>query len=116
MWTYSQLGFWSTVATQDADVLAVRGRDKRDMRRLQMLLVVLGNDMPEILGGVGSDYPFRILVARSAFADVMGTLATHLQYANFKAEVEAVQGISRARLYSRLWAVTRELEEVGEDD
>jgi hypothetical protein len=116
MWIYSQLGFFSVVmASDDFDVLVVGGRVRRDMVRLQKLLVILGHNMPEILEDAWSDYRFRVRVSRSAYAEAVAALVTALDYESFLWAVSEVQGEHRTSVYRKLKLITHTLTEAEDD-
>jgi hypothetical protein len=112
MWVYSQLGFFSVVMSHDPAVLVVGGRVRRDLERLQQLLVILGRDPPEILEDAWSDYRFRVPLSRSVYAEVVAALVTTIDYAGFVAAVAEVQGDQRASIYKKLALITHTLTEV----
>jgi hypothetical protein len=67
--------------------------------------------MGEIIENEGTDYPYRIYVNQSAWAEVMAEMATGIDYPNFKESVMKSQGPERAHLYSRVWSILYGAEE-----
>jgi hypothetical protein len=112
MWTYSAIGFHSVVMSHDPDVLVVGARVRRDVERLQQLLVILGHDLPEILEDAWSDYRFRVLLSRSAYAQALAALVTAIDYESFVRAVAEVQGEHRALVYDKLALISTTLGEV----
>ena len=116
MWIYSAIGFHSAVATDDQDVLMVRGRVRQDLVRLQGLLAALGHEPPEILEWELRDYPYRVLIPRSAWAEVLRALAAAVDYTNWKQAVAEIQGAERATCYDQLWLITRTLMDIDDGE
>jgi hypothetical protein len=112
MWVYSSIGFHSVVMSDDPDVLVVGARVRRDVERLQQLLVILGHDLPEILEDAWSDYRFRVLLSRSAYAQALAALVTAIDYESFVRAVAKVQGEHRALVYDKLALISTTLGEV----
>ena len=101
MWVFTTYGFFSAVCARkgngkygqpvDPDRIMIRAR-------LRSHLDALLKRFPELLGGIeiqtftGTDYAFRIFVAKPAWAAVLAALAEETDYDNFKAEVALHQG------------------------
>jgi hypothetical protein len=115
MWVYSSIGFHSVVMSDDPDVLVVRGRVRRDLERVQQLLLVLGHGPLEILESKWRDYPYRILAARGEWADVLGALAASVDYRNFKNAVGQIQEPEREICYQKLALITRTLTDLDDE-
>jgi hypothetical protein len=99
------------------EVLAVRARVERDIEDLRQAYA------PELGPTVqldGRDYPYRAYISKEEFAAVMVRLVLDLNYSSFKSIVSDEQGISRARLYSRIWSIMngaeQKLEAAGRDE
>lgn len=105
MWVFTEIGFFSAVASPDngATKVAVRARVKQDAERLVALLVELGHAAPDVLQLKGRDYPYRVIIEREMWAHVMDELSTRIDYGNFKSHVSKVDGYERSSLYSRVW-------------
>jgi hypothetical protein len=115
VWIYSQLGFFSVVKSDNPDVLVVGGRVRRDLERLQQILLILGHDPPEILEDAWSDYRFRVRLSRSACAEVLAALVTAIDYESFMWAVAEVQGEHRSLVYQKLALISTTLGEVEDD-
>jgi hypothetical protein len=113
MWLLTTIGFFSIVekpGDREAGRLTIRARVRGDLERLRAeVLPGLG----PIEEGGGTDYAFRAVAPRAEVAAAMATLATTLDYANFKDAVAARQGVGREAVYGRVWKVLRDLGEEG---
>jgi hypothetical protein len=101
MWVFTKYGFFSAVCARkgsgtygqpvDPDRIMIRAR-------LRSHLDALLTRFPDVLGGneiqtfPGSDYAFRIFVAKSDWSMVLAALAEETDYDNFKAEVARHRG------------------------
>lgn len=125
MWTMTPTGFFSAVQHKtDPTLLVVRTRDHGDAERLEDWyvnwlsdLAALGQampaaalPMPEIATHEWSDYPWRVIMPRSAYGAFMAEQVEDLDYGNFKDQVKAVQGPMRANVYGSVWAALLRLE------
>lgn len=113
MWIFTTDGFYSTVQHKDnPDLVMVRSRSRDDLERLiEALPIVMGRSEPEILEYVGSDYAYRIFIPRDYWIAYVASAAGHLNYTNFKAEVQwrgETRGDERVKLrlraYHDIWA------------
>lgn len=96
MWIFTKYGFFSAVCARegsgrhgqpvDLDRIMIRAR-------LRSHLESLLKRFPEALGGSeiqtfpGTDYAFRIFVAKPVWSEVLAALAEETDYDNFKAAV-----------------------------
>ncbi len=101
MWVFTKYGFFSAVCARkgsgehgqpvDPDRIMIRAR-------LRSHLDALLNRFPDVLAGIeiqtfsGTDYAYRIFVAKSVWLDVATAIAAEIDYDNFKAEVARHQG------------------------
>ena len=101
MWVFTKYGFFSAVCARkgswehgqpaDPDRIMIRAR-------LRSHLDALLNRFPDVLAGIeiqtfpGTDYAYRIFVAKSVWSDVATAIAAEIDYDNFKAEVARHQG------------------------
>jgi hypothetical protein len=101
MWVFTKYGFFSAVCARkgsgtygqpvDPDRIMIRAR-------LRSHLDALLTRFPDVLGGneiqtfPGSDYAFRIFVAKSDWSIALAALAEETDYDNFKAEVARYRG------------------------
>lgn len=66
--------------------------------------------MGRITESTKSDYQFRAKVSKADLAQAMVHLVSSIGYANFKNEVQAVQGKDRAKFYGKVWTQLYELQ------
>jgi len=104
MWLFTPFGFFSIVAKEPGDVLAVRARFREDLDRLRE--GYLPTMTPTVSRG-GSDYPYRAFVERSQFQRALRRIVEGLTYDNFKSEVGRTLGKDRKRLYQAVWRVMK---------
>ena len=110
MWLLTTIGLYSVVAQRDdPDLMIVRARTRGDIEGLSNRYLPVG----EIDEETGTDYPFRIFVARDEFERAAAALARDIDYDNFKNAVAARQGHGRADLYHDVWALLRRLQYVA---
>ena len=117
MWMFTTIGFFSAVQVKPelhekleldesrAPWVMVRARVREDLVNLGEVCVRTGQEVHEILEWEGRDYPYRVIMPRSQWAVLVGTLAVEIDYPNFKSEVTKVQGRYRHTLYGRVWGV-----------
>lgn len=106
MWIATKYGFYSAVSKGPKGSVCVRARVESDLENLRQFLPAMG----EIIKNAGTDYPYRIYVNQSAWAEVMAEMATGIDYSNFKDEVAKTQGSARAHVYGDVWWNLQELE------
>ena len=107
MWMLTTIGFFSVVEdSEDADRLLVRARVREDLERLR------DTHLPDlhIVENAGSDYRFRAYVERGQWVWAAMSMASEIDYSNFKNAVAQRQGLVRARIYSRVWHELYELQ------
>ena len=107
MWVFTTQGFYSVVAHRDdPDLVLVRARSDEDLEALR-------KQIPNLQTSEDSraDYRFRAVVAREEWVRALTALAVGIDYPNFKSEVAVRQGAERERVYSRVWAIMRSLQE-----
>jgi hypothetical protein len=128
MWVITTKGAFSAVQHRDnPDLLVVRTRDHGDAERLEAFyqdfldetaqaawVEVTLPDYPsaEILAYEVSDYPWRVIMPKTAWDQFLSEAVEDLDYGNFKDAVKAVQGKDRARVYTRVWSALLELEDL----
>jgi hypothetical protein len=109
MWIFTPFGFFSVTEPRDGDgdTLQVRARVKEDLDALrEKFLPTLGVTLAKI----GTDYPYRAFVSKEDFALGMARIILSIDYSNFKATVMQEQGLSREKLYMRVWSVLNDAE------
>jgi len=101
MWLFTQHGFYSAVCARQGDGKKNQPVDPERMMvraRVREHLVNLVERFPgelrncEILNSAGTDYAYRIFVAKAAWSAVAAKLADETDYDNFKAAVGRQQG------------------------
>lgn len=110
MWLITPVGFFSIVQKSSdlaGDTLTVRARVRSDLEALRTQFLP---ELGEIHESKTNDYRFRTVAPRAAVAAAMASLATQLQYSNFKNQVAKVQGPARAHLYHGVWDVLYQLQ------
>lgn len=93
MWIFMNDSFVSAVAITDKpNYLKVRARFRQDLERL----------FPdyEIHESTVTDYPFRCIVTKQEFADLMHQKIMDIDYYNFK---DSARSRSRAKVYGHVW-------------
>jgi len=102
MWMFTRIGFFSAVIDpKNPDTLMVRARVRKDLERLRELLP----SNPKVLEWEHRDYPYRVIVPKTEFAEAVFELTDGIDYPNFKDHVKKVDGPSRSSLYSKVWGV-----------
>jgi hypothetical protein len=102
MWLITPSGFFSIVRKPDdtSGTLTIRARVKSDLEGLrQGFLPGLG----PIEENTGTDYRYRAKALRTELADALAQMVQGIDYVNFKDEVAAKQGYSRASIYGKVW-------------
>lgn len=110
MWIHTDQGFVSVVAHRDMpDSLLVRARARRDLETF-----VLAND--DITYDETADYPWRAVMTRTAFGEVMAHMIAGIGYDNFKSQAAATLGSERARLLHDVWSTLTGIETIEHPD
>lgn len=117
MWLFTKYGFFSVVCARQGDGRSDRPIDQDRLMvraRLRDHLHALKERWPGELGScdiqtfAGSDYAFRIFVAKPVWAGIASQLVLETDYDNFKSAVARHQGAAGKR-YGRalgeVWAV-----------
>ena len=123
MWVFTKYGFFSAVYARrgsgghgqpvDPDRVMVRARVRDHLE-------ALADRFPDLLGGrpihesAGTDYAFRLFVAKSAWSQALTALAGETDYDNFKSAVARHQGRAGAAYEDSLhdvWSVMHKLQE-----
>lgn len=122
MWLFTKYGFYSAVCARQGDGrptqpvdpqrLMVRARVKSHLAALQQRFADLLGDTA-IKEFPGSDYAYRIFVAKAVWSQVLTALNDELDYDNFKSEVTHFQGPPGAayeRSLHEVWSVMHRLQ------
>jgi hypothetical protein len=129
MWTATTRGFFSAVQHRDDQgLLVIRTRVKADAAHLETWYAAWraslealdpsatdGLPTPQIVAYAVSDYPWRVIVPRSAWGAFLAETVEDLDYGNFKDAVKDTQGTDRAQVYSSVWAALLRLEDLDPD-
>jgi hypothetical protein len=101
MWIFTKHGFFSAVCARQGSGKHGQPVDPSQIMvraRVSTHLEALKERFPELLGRceirefAGTDYAFRIFVAKSVWSQVLSGLAKETDYDNFKSEVARHQG------------------------
>jgi len=117
MWVFTKYGFFSAVCARkgggkygqpvDPDRIMIRAR-------LRSHLEALLKRFPDVLGDseiqtfAGTDYAFRVFVAKTAWSDMLAAMAEETDYDNFKSEVArhlGKDGIAYEKSLHDVWDV-----------
>ena len=108
MWIMTTAGFYSVVAVRhNTTQVMVRARSYGDISNLAE---AISSPPAEIIETFRADYPYRIVVNKSLWADWLVEAVHVLDYPNFKSHIEKQQGIVRHDLYTSVWAILRGIE------
>ncbi len=122
MWIFSKHGFFSAVCARqgdgkhgrpvDPDRIMVRARVRGHLESLKKRFPDHLTEC-DIQESAGTDYAYRLFVAKSAWAQVLAGLAEETDYDNFKSEVARHQGKAGAAYVHSLhevWSVMHRLQ------
>jgi len=122
MWIFTKHGFFSAVCARqgtgkhgqpaDPNRIMVRARVRAHLEALKNRFLDL-LDQCEVQEFAGTDYAFRIFVAKSVWSQVLSGLAQETDYDNFKSEVARYQGTTGAayeRSLHDVWSVMYKLQ------
>jgi hypothetical protein len=115
MWVFTKSGFYSAVKKPGCapGELEVRARCKGDFQRL---IHVTGASC-RIIDNAGTDYPFRVRMHRTLWADFVYNQAIDIDYDNFKGQIDVNQWESMSQrnrrhdAYMGVWRALLALEE-----
>lgn len=109
MWLFTPIGFFSIVKKAGTTHLTVRSRVKGDLDALRKEFLP---DLSPTIGHAGTDYPWRATASHEALAAAVGRMVMAIDYPNFKNEVAAKQGKTRASRYAGVWNVLYDMPEI----
>jgi hypothetical protein len=122
MWVFTKHGFFSAVCARqgngkygqpvDPNVIMVRARVRAHLEALKEHFAELLGQC-EIQDFTGTDYAFRIFVAKPVWSQVLAGLAEETDYDNFKSEVARHQGkagSAYAHSLHDVWSVMNKLQ------
>jgi hypothetical protein len=101
MWLFTVDGFFSAVKHEDNDSIMIRSRVKNDLENLKKKI----NSDTKILSDAGTDYPYRIFIARDLWQSYLKKAVEDLDYCNFKKEIR--EGF-RMDAYHDVWSILRQ--------
>lgn len=122
MWLFTKHGFFSAVCARQGSGKHGQPVDPNRIMvraRVRAHLAGLKKQFPHLLGQcgiqefVGTDYAFRIFVAKSVWSQVLAGLAEETDYDNFKSKVAHHQGKAGAayeRSLHDVWSVMYKLQ------
>lgn len=122
MWVFTKHGFFSAVCARQGSGKHGQPVDPNRIMvraRLRDHLDALKKRFPDLLGPcevqdfAGTDYAFRIFVAKSVWSQVLAGLAEETDYDNFKSEVarhHGKVGAAYERSLHEVWAVMNHLQ------
>lgn len=120
MWLCTTIGFFSVVCGRtdggrgreiDGYTVMVRARVRGHLEALKARFPTLG--APEIRSTTHTDYPYRVIVPKAAWADCVRELTLDIAYGNFKSAAAAGQGPGGNAYIHALhetWAVMRRMQ------
>lgn len=121
MWLFTRYGFFSAVCARDdnssrgfdPDRIAVRARKRSHLDALRTRFRAELGSAPIQVGG-GTDYPFRLFVAKTVWASIAEALANETDYHNFKnAVAEGEAGRRYESALHEIWRVMLGVEDGG---
>jgi hypothetical protein len=106
MWIMTTDGFFSVVKKPGQEKeITVRSRVKTDLEKLLNKL----NSEISIQEGVGTDYPFRVVMSQTDWADYLQKTAMDIEYDNFKNTLDSSDH-HRHEAYFKCWSALTSLE------
>lgn len=105
MWLFTDNGFVSAVRKDDSGDIVVRSRDIASLEELSNYANA------DIVDSEGSDYPYRVVVADSVWAEYVSRKALDIDYPNFKDRVYKSRGKKFAKLLGEVWATMYEADD-----
>lgn len=109
MWIFTQDGYISVVQhftpTPGAELL-MRSRSAGHLADLLCLVITEEEADARIQVTPDHDYPYRIVVSRELFGQVVAASMARLDYSNFKGRCSQTLGGADAGVLNRIWAAT----------
>ena len=101
MWLMTTAGAYSIVRKGEVGAYQVRGREKRDLQNLLMLVNLPADRLIVTRSG---DYGFRIIVNTEELSRIFAALMATIDYDNFKDEVARhPDQAKKLRVYHEVW-------------
>lgn len=105
MWVFNREGFFSVVQNQEADnQVMVRARFAQDLENLKKKLSSVGAFSIPTIKTPKADYPFRIILNKTEWAEYLRKSALDIDYPNFKSSLKDQK---RHDIYLQVWGVMR---------
>jgi hypothetical protein len=102
MWIFTEFGFFSIVSHRSKPMISlVRGRVRSD---LLAFAARAGVDPCCVFEDAGADYRYRLELPKTKVQRVLSSTVEAMNYDNFKARVEELQGIRREQVYMAIWS------------
>jgi hypothetical protein len=109
MWLMTTEGFFSVAQkSADARLLTVRSRNREDLAKFLRRYTL--HDPQEIVYGKGTDYPYRVELARFEVETALERVVKVIDYPNFKDAVKHRRGSMHADVFGRIWGALLDLE------
>tara|TARA_R110002111_G_scaffold188971_3_gene254347 strand:- start:1327 stop:1701 length:375 start_codon:yes stop_codon:yes gene_type:complete len=123
MWLFTKYGFFSVVLAKkvrngqvieepEPNSVMIRARRRKHLDALILRFSEFGN--PEVLETRNTDYRYRAVVPRDAYAQVAKALATEVDYTNFKSECAKAMPDDQAyqEALHNIWGVHYQMQEL----
>ena len=108
MWLMSKVGAYSVVRKGKPGEYQVRGREKRD---LQNLLILVDLPADRLIVTRSSDYGFRIILNAAELGRIFAALMGTIDYSNFKDEVARhPDQAKKLDIYHQVWRLLSKLQ------
>lgn len=102
MWTMTTTGFTSAVEYRDdPSLLVIRARDKDSLMNLAS---DLGLEPDAVYTSFPSDYPFRVLVPKTRYAQWVFDQVLGIEYDNFKSHAATERDGDYVRFLHEVWS------------
>jgi len=110
MWLFTRHGFYSVVQDKANDRhVQVRARIKDDLEGLTRFVhKAMGAELSAIISTPNADYSYRIVVEKVLWVKIAATLASDIDYTNFKDEIHGEE--DRDVTYLKVWSAMNELQ------
>ena len=105
MWLMSETGFVSAVTHwEDPEIIVVRARDYDSLLPIADFAEKVIQHTPE------NDYPIRVEVPRSVFAEWVAKQVETMTYSNYKDRVYTTRGRDYAHTLGDVWSTMHQIE------
>jgi hypothetical protein len=122
MWLFTRYGFFSIASASEPDrssnqsLVMVRARAQKHLLNLQKRFPDSEIALAEILTNVGTDYKYRIVISKAAWAEVVSELTMEQTWSNFKNEASRFAHVNHesqayARALHDVWSIMYRFQE-----